>query len=217
MYHFKTLTLNLLSCNTFLIAASSFVSTSRVWYTTPNEPLPVIFLFTYSSLICFPLLASFATTFIVFSWWAKKKYKRKWVNYPTRDILGTQWRNMDKKEEPFSLYTLILLTCCTLIKYFFNKKDLSFFFSKCHLSFVNYLSCFEIFIINYEKEKRKKKKVFFFIILIPWGVFKKKGKIEKSHSEMTYFHKFNPKENPQSPGKCLAEEILAVVAYIFLL
>lgn len=35
------LTLNLLSCNTFLMATSSPESQSLAWYTTPNDPFPI--------------------------------------------------------------------------------------------------------------------------------------------------------------------------------
>ena len=36
-------TLNLLSCRTFLMATISWVSMSRAWYTTPNDPLPITY------------------------------------------------------------------------------------------------------------------------------------------------------------------------------
>lgn len=41
--HGNYITLNLLSCNTFLIATSSEDSHILAWYTTPNDPFPITF------------------------------------------------------------------------------------------------------------------------------------------------------------------------------
>lgn len=52
------LTLNLLSCKTRLMAASSPDGESLVWKTTPNEPFPTILHCVYCMSLCSPVMPS---------------------------------------------------------------------------------------------------------------------------------------------------------------